>query len=166
MLEKTIVLYTSLLKKIVFLFVGISSIAILSMILVTIIDIILRIFGQSFVGAYDIVSVAGGVAISCALPYTTAVKGHIAIEYFFHKLPHKSRIITDTAIRMISIILFSTLTYKSFFYGISLLETGEVTPTLQLPVFWLPIVISFSTAIMTLVILHNLLHPGREMIKP
>ncbi|MBN2307412.1 MAG: TRAP transporter small permease, partial [Candidatus Hydrogenedentes bacterium] len=99
-------------------------------------------------------------------PYTTAVKGHVAIEYFFLKLSRRGRIIVDTVCRSIGIVLFSFLTWKSVHYGSALKASGQVTPTLQVPVFWVPYVIALSCGVVVLVILHNLLHPGKEMIKP
>ena len=53
------------------------------MMLVTCVDIVLRKLGHPFPGAYDITKMAAAVTISCALPYTTAVKGHVAVEFFF-----------------------------------------------------------------------------------
>jgi hypothetical protein len=38
--------------------------------------------------------------------------------------------------------------------------------TLQIPTFWVSYVIAASAGVVVLVILYNLLHPGREMIKP
>jgi hypothetical protein len=52
------------------------------------------------------------------------------------------------------------------FYGLDFQRTGQVSETLQLPVFWVPHVIGFCCAIVVLVIGYNLVHPGREMIKP
>ena len=100
------------------------------------------------------------------MPYTTAVKGHVAIEYFFHKLSHLGRIIVDTIIRLLSMALFTLLTIRFVKYGASLKKAGQVTATLQMPVFWVPYVMSISCAVVVLVILYNMVHPGKEMIKP
>ena len=47
-------------------------------------------------GALDLGKGCGALVIAGALPYTTAVKGHVAIEYFFHKLGRRGRIVVDT----------------------------------------------------------------------
>ena len=99
-------------------------------------------------------------------PYTTAVKGHVAIEYFFHKLPRRGRIAVDTVTRLIGMALFGTLAWYSALYGSSLRAAGEVSATLRVPIFWVPWVIAGSCALTVLVILLNMLHPGRELIKP
>jgi TRAP-type C4-dicarboxylate transport system permease small subunit len=158
--------YTLGLRRTVLLMAGITGLGIILMALITCADVILRLVGYPIVGSFDLVRVAGAVSMAFALPYTTAVKGHVAIEYFFQKLDRKGRIILDTVSRIISISFFSILAFQSVRYGLKLQVTGEVTPTLQLPMFWVPWAIAFSCVVMVLVIFHNLTHPGKGLIKP
>ena len=140
--------------------------SVLAMMAITCADVVLRVWGHPFIGAYDLVRIAGVISIACALPYTTAVKGHVAIEYFFHKLSRRARVVVDTIARTIGIALFAALARQSVAYGMSLKHSGQVTSTLQIPIYWVPYLIAFSCAVVALVIFHNLLHPGKEMIKP
>lgn len=140
--------------------------AILLMIAVTCLDIVLRAAGRPFVGSYDIVRFAGAITIAGALPYTSAVKGHVAIEYFFLKLNRIGRIVVDTLCRIIILGLFSTFAWQCVQYGQSLKRANTVSLTLELPLFWIPYVLAASFLLTALVVLHNLLHPGREIIKP
>jgi len=158
--------YSGALRIIVMVFAALSGLGIATMILVTCVDIVSRTLGHGIHGAYDIVRIAGTITIACALPYTTAVKGHVAIEFFFQKLGRTGRIIVDTATRLIVIGLFSVFAWQCWTYGDTLKRTGEVSLTLQIPVFWVAYVIAISCAVTVLVKIHNLLHPGREMIKP
>ncbi len=135
------------------------------MMAITVVDVVLRYFSLSMAGAYDLVKVLSAVSLSCALPYTTAVKGHVAIEFFFHKFGQKGRVVVDSIMRILSSALFGFLTFRSFLYGIELYENGSVTQTLQMPIFWVPQVISFCAFIVMLVILYNLVSPKKEMIK-
>ena len=161
-------LYSRMLCLIVHILVVMAGLGVLTMVAVTCIDVILRLPGinRSLFGAYDIVKITGALTLAATLPYTTAVKGHVAIEYFFHKLNRRGRIVVDTIIRLMGMTLFVFLSWRSFIYGLSLYRTGQVSQTLQLPVFWVPYVIGFCCGIVVLVIGHNLLHPGQEMIKP
>lgn len=158
--------YTILLRKTVLLMAAVTGIGIILMAAITCIDILLRLVGYPLVGIYDLVRVAGAVAMAFALPYTTAVKGHVAIEYFFQKLGKKGRIAVDSISRVISITFFSLLLHEAIKYGSRLKETGEVTLTLQFPLFWVPWAIAFSCGVMVLVIFHNLLHPGKGLLRP
>ena len=136
------------------------------MMTVTCLDILLRTFGCPIVGAYDIVKITSAISIGCALPYTTAVKGHVAVEYFFHKLKKRERIIVDTVTRLVSMTFFGLLAYRCVLYGIALQQSGTATPTLQIPTFWIMHVIAYCCLVVTLVILEHLIHPGKELIKP
>ena len=158
--------YLRALRAVVLALASVSGLAILAMIAVTCADVVLRAFGRPLTGAFDIVRVAGAVAIACALPYTTAVKGHVAIEYFFQKLNRPGRILVDTVCRLLVMGLFSVFTWQCVMYGNSLRRTGEVSLTLQIPMFWVAYVIAGACTVTVLVKIHNLLHPGREMIKP
>jgi len=144
----------------------IAGAALCVMMVTTCVDVVLRKMGSPLPGALDIVTLSGTVAMSCALPYTTAVKGHVSIEYFFHKLSRRSRIVVDTAWRLLAIILFVLLARQCALYGYALNQSGQVTPTLQVPVFWAPWVLAFSCGLVSLIILYNMLHPNKEMIKP
>ena len=58
----------------------VSCAALMVSVIVTAADVILRKFGHSLTGAYDIVKIAATIPVAGALPYTTAIKGHVAIE--------------------------------------------------------------------------------------
>jgi hypothetical protein len=51
-------------------------------------------------------------------------------------------------------------------YGTEMLRNGQVSQTLQWPVFWLPWAIGFCCAAVALVLAYGLFHPDREVIKP
>ncbi len=158
--------YHAALRVVVLVLAALAGLGTMTMMLVTCGDVVMRMFGRTLPGAFDIVRIAGCVTIACALPYTTAVKGHVAIEYFFHKLRRPGRIVVDTLGRLMVIALFGVFAWECVAYGNSLRRTGEVSLTLQIPVFWVAYVIAVSCGVTVLVTLHNLLHPGREMIKP
>ena len=153
-------------RVVVFVLAGVAGLGIVTMMAVTCLDVVLRVFGRPLTGALDIVKVAGAVTIAGALPYTTAVKGHVAIEYFFQKLSRRGRIVVDTTARLLGMTLFVLLSWESVQYGLSLQRSGQVTATLKLPLFWVPYLVAFSCVVVAAVIFYNLLHPGKAMIKP
>lgn len=144
-----------------------SGASVVLMMLTTCSDIFLRALGHPLQGSYDIVSLLGALAISFALPYTTAVKGHVAVEYFFQRLPgRRLKIVVDSIIRLLVMVLFIVMAIANIGYGGRLAASGLVTPTLQLPVFWVPYMLALACAMVSLVVLYNLLHPGKAMIEP
>ncbi len=158
--------YYALLRALVMVLAIVSGAAVLIMMLLICGDVLARAFGHPVAGSYDLVQMLGLLAIACALPYTTAVKGHVAVEYFFNKLPRMGRTFIDSIMRLLMIAFFAVLSVQSIRYGCRLQVSGEVTATLQIPVFWLPYVLALVCGASALVVLHNLLHPGKVMINP
>jgi TRAP-type C4-dicarboxylate transport system permease small subunit len=145
---------------------GVAGLAVLFMMAVTCTDVVLRIFRRSLTGATDLVTMAGAAAVAFALPYTTAVKGHVAIEYFFHKLNRTGRTVVDTLMRLVAMGMFSVAAWESARMAVKMRANNVLSMTLEVPLFWVPGVIAAGCAVTVLVVLGNLLHPGRELIKP
>jgi TRAP-type C4-dicarboxylate transport system permease small subunit len=160
------------LKFIVFALAAVSGLSLFVMIGAICLDVVLRspwvhrVTGVALVGVFDIVRITGAITLAAALPYTTAVKGHVAIEYFFHKLNRTSRLVVDSIMRILSMGLFGFLGWRSIVYGLNLRRVGQVTQTLEWPIFWLPWFIGVCCFVVVLVIAFHLLCPRRELIKP
>ncbi|NLG12642.1 MAG: TRAP transporter small permease [Lentisphaerae bacterium] len=143
-----------------------AGVGLVVMIVATCLDVVLRRFGHPIVGVVDLVQIAACLSGACALPYTTAVKGHVAVEYFFQKFPRRSRVWIDGCMRLMAILLFLFLAYRSWVYGSYLLRKEIGTLTLQIPLFWVLWLVSVTFLVVVLVKVYNLTHPGKEMMKP
>ena len=154
------------LRRVVRATAGVAGMGLLTMMGVTCVDVVMRKLGHPLPGAYDMVKIAAGLTIACALPYTTAIKGHVAVEYFHHRLGRRGRVVVDTLIRLPIMALFTLFTWELIAYGTRLRSSGEVSMTMRLPVFWVPYVMAFSCAQVVLVTLWHLLHPGKPLLKP
>ena len=128
-------------------------------------DVLLRVSGHPVKGAYDLVRVAGAVTIACSLPVTTAMKGHVAIEYFFQKLNRPWRVGVDSVMRVLMIAAFLLAAYECVGYGSRFLKNGQVTDTIELPIFWVPWLMAVSFGVTALVVVFHLVYPGRELVK-
>lgn len=140
---------------------AVAAVALAAMIVVTSADVVLRQFGISVKGAYDLVRVFGAVALACALAATTEAKGHIAIEYFFHKLKRRGRGVVDTLVHGGMVVVLGIAAWQCIQAGNTFLRTGEVTPTLQLPFFWVPWVMAAGCALAAVVSLRHMLAASR-----
>ena len=157
--------YRFIVSSLVRLLAGVAALGILTMLGVTCCDVLLRNFGHPVPGTVDIVQISACVTAVCALPYTTAVKGHVAVEFFFRKLPDGIKPWIDGVWRSAVLVMYAVTSWRSLIYGCTLLRRHSVTLTLQIPVFWVLWLMSFSFAVMTLVKLYNLAHPGKEMMR-
>ncbi len=144
---------------------ALSCVGLAAMMVVICGDVLLRVSGHPVKGAYDIVRVAGALTIACSLPLTTAMKGHVAIEYFFQKLNRRWRVVVDSVMRVMMIGAFLVAAYECVGYGTRFLKNGQVTDTIELPIFWVPWLMAVSFGVTALVVVFHLVYPGREMVK-
>jgi TRAP-type C4-dicarboxylate transport system permease small subunit len=158
--------YAIFLRRVVGLLAGIAGLAVAAMIIVTCVDVVGRRLGYPLKGAYDLVEILGAITIAGALPYTTACKGHVAIEFLPHKLSPRGRIVLSTLVALVFISVFAFLTWRFVQYGIELKASNQGTVTLRWPIFWLPHWMAVCTAATILVLLYQMMHPGKELLKP
>lgn len=148
-----------------FAMTALSGLGLVTMMAVTCLDVGLRVCGWPIKGAYDIVRVAGAVTIVCALPITTAVKGHVAIEFFFQRLNRRVRLFVDSLMRLLMIGGFLVAACECVNYGNLFLRSGQVTDTIELPIFWVPWLMAASFGVTALVVVFHLVYPGRELVR-
>ena len=160
-------IYSRALRRVVLAFAAGAGLGIVVMMTVTVCDILSRrLLRHPVPGAIDIIQIACAITMAGALPYTTAVKGHVAVEFLVQRLQYGNRVVVDTIARLLAVGLFGILCYGCIVRGEQLRRVGEVSLTLELPVCWVLYVMGASCAVVVLVIIHNMIHPGREMIKP
>jgi TRAP-type C4-dicarboxylate transport system permease small subunit len=127
-------LISTVLKVCKFLY-GVSGFTLVIMMLLTVLDVFLRIVGTPITGVYELVGYFGSIVVGFALPFTTWTKGHIYMEFLMEKLPEQSRDIANIFTRIVGIALFGFAVYNLVDVGTVLYSTGEVSPTLELPVY-------------------------------
>lgn len=165
-MQRLIAGYERLLRWAVLFLAGVSGLSVLGMMAVTVVDVVLRKSPWAFAGTYDLVKVLGAVSIAGALPYTTAVKGHVAIEFVYQKLGRTGRLVLDVFLRVLSIGLLGLAVRECVRYGQMLWLTGQVSQTLQMPIFWVPYFMAVCLSLMILVMFYHMSHPGKALLKP
>jgi TRAP-type C4-dicarboxylate transport system permease small subunit len=123
---------------------AIAAVGLTFIMLLTTLDVILRIFKTPIVGTYELVAFTGGVIIGFAIPMTSWARAHIYVDFLIHKLPEGNRNIANVFTRLMVIIFFIIASVNLFKHGWYLYNTGEVSPTLQLPFY--PVVFGIAVA--------------------
>ena len=159
-------LYRVTVLKLTHILAAFSGILLLAIIGLTIADIIGRRLGHPLLGAMDLVQILICLSTACAMPYVTALKGHIAVEFLFQRLAPVKRIFWDTINRLAAVAFFTCLVIVCMKHGARLLEQKAVALSLGIPLFWVLWVVGGAFITMLLVIIYNLNHPGREMTRP
>jgi TRAP-type C4-dicarboxylate transport system permease small subunit len=120
-------------------------------------DVILRIFRHPILGTYEIVGFLGAAVAAFAMAHTTLQRGHVAVELVVMRLPAKTQSVIYAITNLASIFFFALIAYESVRFGNDLRTTGEVSLTLQIPFFPVLYGIAFSSIVVCLVLLVDLL---------
>lgn len=145
---------TRLLAKALFYIAGV---ALVSMMLITVSDVVLRIFKMPITGAYEIIGFLAAWAMGFAIPQTSVSKGHVAMDFFEGKFPKWVDRILMLITRIIGMLLFALTAYTLYSMGNDLKDSGELTSLLQLPLYPLTYGIAIACAVECLVL-------GNELI--
>lgn len=113
----------------------IAGISLVFLMLLTMADVILRAFKRPIPGTYELVGLAGAVAIGFSMPITSWFRGHIYVDFFTSRFPRRVRNGFNIVTRLLAIGLFLLVGWNLFRFGLDLKNAGEVTLTLQLPFY-------------------------------
>jgi TRAP-type C4-dicarboxylate transport system permease small subunit len=118
-------------------FYWIARFALFAVMMLTCADVFFRyVFNHPLRGGYDLVALLGSIVISFSLPATTLKKSHVIMEALTGRLPEKGKRILSLVTGLLGVILFIIIGWNLLIYGTILLRSGEVFPTLRLPIFY------------------------------
>lgn len=132
---------------------GFAGISITFIMLLTVTDVILRAFKHPIVGAYEIVAFTGALVIGFAVPFTSWLRGHIFVDFIVLKLPKSTQGLFNVVTRCIGIALFFLIAWNLVLVGMDLQQTGEVSPTLRLPFYYVAYAVSIGCFVQCVVLL-------------
>jgi len=113
----------------------IAGISLTFLMLLTIADVVLRMFKRPVVGTYELVAFSGAVVIGFSMPLTSYIRQHIFVDFFILKFSQGVRNIFNTATRVLVMALFLLVGWNMFKYARDLQKSGEVSLTLQMPFY-------------------------------
>ncbi len=121
---------------------AVAGSALVLLMLLTVADVVLRLFGRPIPGTYELVALGGSVAAGLSVAFTSWARGHIYVDSFVDRLPGRARSALNIATRTLGLILFFLIGWNLIRYGIDLRSAGEVTPTLRMPFY--PVIFGLS----------------------
>ncbi len=148
------------------IFNWVAAAAVTGMMLLTCMDIVLRLFRRPIPGTYEVVGFLGAVFAAFSLGYTSANRGHIAVDFIVQKLPPRVQTIVDAANALICAALFGLLARQSMLYAADLKSFGEVSMTLQMPVYPFVYGIAAGCWLLVLVLAVRFLNNLAASLKP
>jgi TRAP-type C4-dicarboxylate transport system permease small subunit len=152
-------------RKISRIFNGVAGVGIVVMMLLVTLDVILRFFRNPIPGTYEMAGLLGTVIVSFSLAWTFLERGHIVVEFLVGKLPRKTQWIVDGINDAIGLILFTLVTWQTWVYGTNLRSSGEVSLTIQVPLYPFLYGISIGCGLLCIAILADLMDNLRRIQK-
>lgn len=106
--------YEIILNKIVIFFAIIAGIALTIMMLITALDVILRLFNKSIIGAFEVVEFLMGVVVPLSLAYCEKKREHICVDLIVQHFPKKSQPWFDLITSIATMVFFWIIAYECF----------------------------------------------------
>ncbi len=128
-------------------------------------DVFLRYaFNLPISGTYEISGLMALVFISLSLAQTQIENGHIRVDILIHTLSSKKKVFLESFSRIVCLCISSVTSWQSFLYARSLAEVGEASQTEKIPFAPFAYIIAAGFAVLSLVLLVNLIDTliGRE----
>jgi TRAP-type C4-dicarboxylate transport system permease small subunit len=134
----------------------IAGVALTFVMFITVADVVLRFCGMPIVGTFEVVGLAGAIAIGFGIPITSFSRGHIFVNFVVKKFPKKGQVVINIATRLATIAIFILVGYNLYLYSNDLLASGEVTLTRQLPFYPIGYSLSFCCFVQCLVMIGDI----------
>jgi TRAP-type C4-dicarboxylate transport system permease small subunit len=164
-------LLTRLIHHLAKILYWISGAAIIAMMLLTCMDVILRLcvtlfrkyqFAflanlQPIAGTYELVCFFSAIAVAFAMANTALQKGHVSVSLFTRLFPPRLQALTGILTTLFGLTFFTLLSWRSIQYAGHIHSIGEVSPTLQLPFYPFIHGVGFASAAVCLVLLLELI---------
>ena len=136
---------------------SISCIALVSMMVLTVTDVVLRMFKRPITGTYEIVGLLGAIVIGFGIPITSWIRGHIFVDFLTQRFPQGRRNVVNIFTRLLGIGLFLIAGWNLIIVGIDLYHTGEVSLTRQLPFYPIAYGLAVSCFVQCLVLICDII---------
>lgn len=122
----------------------ISGFFLVAMMALTCVDVVGRMFRHPVFGSYELISFMAAIVVAGALPDAHTERRHIGVEIIVNKLSPKVQNVFELTTNILSLALFSIVTWRLFKYGFSMKKSGEVSMNLKLPEYIVIFIVGFG----------------------
>ena len=114
----------------------VAGIALITMFLITFAEVTMRAVWRTIPGTFELISLLGGVVIGLAVPYTSQMNGHVAVDLLLNKVPKTIQDIMNVTTRIMVMIFFIFIALSLILMGLDHRASKEVTQTLRVPLYF------------------------------
>jgi TRAP-type C4-dicarboxylate transport system permease small subunit len=168
----------NIVKQLVRLMYYLAGTAIVGMMLLTCVDVSLRLcvtlyakYGwqvlapfQPIPGTYELVCFLGSTAAAFAMAHTTVESGHVAVSIVVRLFSERIQAVFQTVTGSLGFLLFGLISWRSVVYARQLKQWGEVSMTLQLPYYPFVYGVAFASFAVCLVLIMTVIHAWLKVL--
>jgi TRAP-type C4-dicarboxylate transport system permease small subunit len=114
---------------------ALGGVILVSMMLLTSADVILRLFGRPITGTYELIALAGAMVVAFAIPQSTRENANVTVDFLVEGRTAKVRDVMFVFTKALGIILFGLIAWYLFTKANTLYRDGFVTSTLKFPFY-------------------------------
>lgn len=128
-------------------------------------NIILRLLGRPIQGTYEWVGFLTALAIGLALAQCAVQDGHIAVTFLVDKLAPRAQAVVVFCGGAVSVAFLAFAAWEIGRYATSMVRSGEVAMTTQVPFYPFIYLIAFGFLVFCLIVFTGLREPIRKVAK-
>ena len=126
---------------------AIAGVTLVSVMLLTVLDVTLRYFGHPITGVYDLVALGGAIVIGFSMPYAAEKRVHVYMEMVTQKFNSGVRNILEVLTRLVAATISWLVAWNLIKLGMGFRVTGESSLTIQISYY--PIAIGLGICFFT-----------------
>lgn len=136
------------------------------MMLLTVMDVSLRyLFNRPIPGAFELTGFMMAILVFFALAYTAIQRGHITIDLVVSRLPQRIQAVIYSITYFLSLGLFSLVTWRNVLQAKTTWLRSDVSADLLIPIAPFAFLVALGLAVLSLVLLVNLLHSLAQAVR-
>ena len=140
----------------------IGGIAVLALMTLATGNVLLRIIGLPYRGAYELVSFLGAVVTAFALGYTQKRKFNIVVDILSDKFPPRVKRFLDGIGYLVALLFFGVIAWVLLKWGLKIAASGEVSETLKIIYYPFIFCVALGFAVLSLTLVIDLLGALRQ----
>ena len=135
---------------------GIAAVFLFMLMLLTCADVALRyLFNKPILGSFELTEFMMAIIIGLALAYCALRRGHVRVDLVVSMLPERAQAVMEGLASFSFLFLFVLITWRIIPRAQQMMEAGQLTAILRIPVFPFVLVVAAGTAVLCIVLLKN-----------
>ena len=140
-----------------------AGVALVLMLLLTVLNIVLRLAGMPLNGTFELVGLIAAVVTGLTLADAQRAKSHIAIDLLMVRAPMRFQLWTAVLMTVVAVVMFVVLAWQLVVYGLNLQAEGAATASLQLEIWPTPLILAVGVGVLALALVADLFSLGRNL---